>query len=896
MSFFSVPPPYDDDHEDVAWALRAASAQWNRDARQDAIHWIRRASETAQEVGAVGRAQELSRLATMLTNAAMPAVAPPPPPGAVAPPAFVPAVHHPPHASVTVDYEIVDVDVEIDDLDEELEDGDDLDDLDDDDDIELIDEDGGFEEIEDVAEVTPAPVSVAPQGRSTASSPLGYRPVPPPTLPPPGRTSMPPSSRSGQGTQSSIPLSDRPTVNPAGDRGREGTRRTSSAPASASGGSGVSEGPRSSRSPSGRLRAPGRSDSTRPPDSARSPSSTRPGVGAARTNAVRNTQTGPEGTIHHAPSHSDSRPERSRPGRTTTPPKLDRIPPSMRPEPSGLDLDEEIEREMTGEGRTSRPPGSGEEYDELQFSDEVITNRRKNSSLPPPIPDLGPLPLETSSVLPIENQTAAEYAQGRRPVEHDHEALERELGVDLSVRGVNAARSAAIQPSPRPSAMNLQEDTGSLRPSGYPSSAPPGVISGVPSADSAPPSSQPQIPELDVGTVSPVPGRIAVRPITPSQVPRITSATHEPYALAPSASLPPVATSVAVIEPPSRPTAAPPPSSMSEPGDRYHTPIPVPGFAESDFPPASAAPDADEFEELFSKISIPPTHTRDPASARKQAVGLDGPSSNAPTVRPQSIPAQPLYGADGSVMVDGLDLMSVEGFQDLPEESALALAEQAELRTLEVQEEISGFGLAIVTHGAVSLMPSVANATCRVATKGQVLFTQGTLEGSASVRIVGLEQGSRVAVFNKADLDRAVVSCPWVGDELAAVADTHLAFAGAALGPLGHSLDEVFRFMVLEKCTVKRKGARDVIAIGGKPMDGMYILGGGSLEVVDEGGTLLKLLSMGDFVFPETVLSAAPAEHTVRAGPRGALVLYAPRKAAHELLATCPPFIELLAR
>jgi len=566
----------------------------------------------------------------------------------------------------------------------------------------------------------------------------------------------------------------------------------------------------------------------------------------------------------------------------------------MRPEPSGLDLDEEIEREMDGVPRSSRPPGSNEEYDELQFADEVITNRRKTSSLPPPIPDLGPLPLETSSVLPIENQTAAEYAQGRRPVEHDHEALEKELGVDLSVRGVQAARALVSNFSTRPTARSLEEDTGSVRPSAYPSSAPPGVVSGVPRADS-------DIPELDIGAASPVPGRTAVRPAVASQVPRITSAQNEPYALAPSASLPPVAANWSLIEPPSRPTQAPPPSSMSDPtgrkdgADRYHTPIPVPGFADSDLPPTSAAPDADEFEELFSKISIPPAHTREPASGRTRVVGLDGPSSHSPTVRPQSIPAQPLYGADGSVMVDGLDLMSVDGFQDLPEESALALAERAELRTLQVQEEISGFGLAIVTHGAVSLMPSVANATCRVATKGQVLFTQGTLEGSVSVRIVGLEQGSRVAVFAKSDLDRAVASCPWVGDELAEVADTHLAFAGAAMGPLGHSLDEMFRFMVLEKCIVKRKGPRDVIAIGGKAMDGMYILGGGSLEVVDEGGTLLKLLAMGDFVFPETVLSASPAEHTVRAGPRGALVLYAPRKAAHELLATCPPFIELLA-
>src|SRR5690606_36884671 len=112
---------------------------------------------------------------------------------------------------------------------------------------------------------------------------------------------------------------------------------------------------------------------------------------------------------------------------------------------------------------------------------------------------------------------------------------------------------------------------------------------------------------------------------------------------------------------------------------------------------------------------------------------------------------------------------------------------------------------------------------------------------------------------------------------------------------LGDSLDDTFRFMVLEKCTVKSKAPGTMIAHGGKPMDGMYILGGGTLEVLGDDGSVEEELRIGDFVFPETVLSASPARRSVRVGKEGALVVFSDRMSAHELLATCPPFIELIA-
>jgi hypothetical protein len=247
------------------------------------------------------------------------------------------------------------------------------------------------------------------------------------------------------------------------------------------------------------------------------------------------------------------------------------------------------------------------------------------------------------------------------------------------------------------------------------------------------------------------------------------------------------------------------------------------------------------------------------------------------------------------VVVDGLDFLELVGFQDLPLDAARALARTAELRTLQKNREISGFGVSVVTSGSVALMPTIVDATCSILRKGDVLFTKGTLERMAAVRAVGLEDGTRVAVFSTAALEAATSSCPWVADDLREIADRYLTLAGGVLGALGTSLDDMFRFMVLEKCTVKSKPEGTLVATGGQPMDGMYILGAGSLEVLAGDGSVARQLAMGDFVFPETVLSASPASHTVRVGPGGALLLYANRMAAHELLATCPPLVETLA-
>ncbi len=62
------PEALDDDNDDVAWALQTAAVQWNRGGRADAIVWLRRAVDTAVDLGLHARAQELNRMTEALDS------------------------------------------------------------------------------------------------------------------------------------------------------------------------------------------------------------------------------------------------------------------------------------------------------------------------------------------------------------------------------------------------------------------------------------------------------------------------------------------------------------------------------------------------------------------------------------------------------------------------------------------------------------------------------------------------------------------------------------------------------------------------------------------------------------------------------------------------------------
>jgi hypothetical protein len=323
------------------------------------------------------------------------------------------------------------------------------------------------------------------------------------------------------------------------------------------------------------------------------------------------------------------------------------------------------------------------------------------------------------------------------------------------------------------------------------------------------------------------------------------------------------------------PASEPPPASFagppSEPPAPFSAPAPSASFPSAPFPPSG--PPAEPFALAPSALA---PDVAELEAAAEAAGGITAPAG-APTD------------------VDGVPLENVSGLADLPEDSQADLARGAELVALSAGEEARSFAVALVTAGAVDIMPAIADAACARARRGEVIFTRGTLGDGVALRVVGAENDTRVAIWSAEQLTAATAACPWVADELALVADRFQALAGAVQGPLGDSLDDMFRPMVLEKCTVRRFGPGDVLLEKGKAVDGMYIVGAGWVELANEDGSVAEELGPGDFLFKNTILMPGKATRTARAGQGGALMLFAPRMATHELLATCPPFIELVA-
>ncbi|MBX3130998.1 MAG: cyclic nucleotide-binding domain-containing protein [Polyangiaceae bacterium] len=262
-----------------------------------------------------------------------------------------------------------------------------------------------------------------------------------------------------------------------------------------------------------------------------------------------------------------------------------------------------------------------------------------------------------------------------------------------------------------------------------------------------------------------------------------------------------------------------------------------------------------------------------------------------PELGPEPGPPEAEPAAPGGA----INLEEVPGLEDLPPEAQAAFAARARVESLDVDEEIGHFAVALVLDGWVSIMAAVADASAAVANPGDVVFTLGSLSENIALRVVSGESDTRVAVWDDAALAEATADCPWVADELRAVADRFQALAGVTMGPLGERLDDSLREEVTKRCTVRAIEPGQEFVQAGAAVPGMHIVGSGLVEIVDAEGNVEVELGPGDFLFASEVLGGGKAHASARAGPAGALLLFADRMVAHELLVSVPPLLEILA-
>jgi hypothetical protein len=364
--------------------------------------------------------------------------------------------------------------------------------------------------------------------------------------------------------------------------------------------------------------------------------------------------------------------------------------------------------------------------------------------------------------------------------------------------------------------------------------------------------------------------------------------------------LPPVAPAAAK-SPSSQPVpTAAPVTSVSFPG--------TPGSAPEKREPWQTSPSFGDNLGPFSDNLTPP-----PASVVFRAAGAvpaidevieegvpEVPPWAGEELRAESPPVAPASVApeSGPPSILGIQLSEVHGLEDLPEDAQRDLVRSVEIHLLAAEEEVTGFGLALVLEGSVSVMPAVMDVVCVQAGRGELIFAEGHVEDGVSLKVVAAEDGTRIASWPIEQFAHAIAPCPWVRDDLRGVGDRLQAMVGAAMGRLGEQLDEQLRTMVLDRCTIKLLLPGELAAEAGKPLTGMTIVGAGRLELVDASGNPLsedRELGAGDFVFPSEMLRAATAPATARAARSGALIVFADRKTAHELLMSVPPLIEVLS-
>lgn len=270
--------------------------------------------------------------------------------------------------------------------------------------------------------------------------------------------------------------------------------------------------------------------------------------------------------------------------------------------------------------------------------------------------------------------------------------------------------------------------------------------------------------------------------------------------------------------------------------------------------------------------------------------------SSAPPRSPSQAPAAPSASVAGARRVErSVDLSPIDAFCDMPADLRERFARAARVVAVARGEDLTEFVLAVVLEGTFDVSSTMASAAARRLDRYGVACARGTIESATPMRLTAVSDGAKVAVWDEYSAQELVRTCPWVDADLRAGGDLLQATVGLAMGPLGQRLDPVLRAEVAAKLKLRALLPDEVLATRGRPVPGLFVVGAGELELEGENGRPPGILRAGEFLFPHEVLKASPAPATVRASRGGALVLFAERGAAQELLVTCPPLLEIFA-
>ena len=393
---------------------------------------------------------------------------------------------------------------------------------------------------------------------------------------------------------------------------------------------------------------------------------------------------------------------------------------------------------------------------------------------------------------------------------------------------------------------------------------------------------------------SSVPPPAASKPAVPSIAP--TSAATTKPSLPPPAMPPRPSLTVpkpSVPPPPPPVAAAPRPASLPvAPGvpaaPKRSIPPPAPSVAAA--PKPSAWPAAPAAPVVPFAAPAAPAIAVAPAASATPVVALAEPPPSAPLSAPASRSAPP----SASAIIEGVPLDEVDAFGDLPPDMQHRLVALARVEALAADEEVSSFGAALLLAGEASVCATIVDTPACRAVKGTLVPSRGSLVEPVGIRVVAGSQGAKVAIWDQPVIEDALKSCPWVLDELVSRADRIQALAGATMGALG-DIDEVSRGELLDRLTVHFAQPGEALVEAGGETLGLAIVGGGVVELSEQGATAAKALHPGELLFARSVLEGLRAPRSAHAGASGALVLIGEGRIARELMASSPPLASLLA-